>query len=232
MGRRTRGGHSPPIDVQSERVRASHPCPPCPRWPMPGTVGTPAARSPGAPPGASEAGYRTGYPRASTRGPSARGCLLRARYTLGAPCRARRARWGRAGVRPQGARANPGAEHSHPRADVRAERLRALARDPYAPCGPRGPRVAPQERLQRAKRRSVGGRGEFGGRARYGRTGRRARRARPTRGHGPHESVGGARRARRSERAPSWGARRQVRQRGASRPCRQRAARFRTLRGV
>ena len=44
--------------------------------------------------------------------------------------------------------------------------------------------------------------GEFGGRARYGQTGRRARRARPTCGHGPHEPVGGARRARRSERAP------------------------------
>ena len=36
----------------------------------------------------------------------------------------------------RGARANPGAEPSHPWADARAERPRALARDPYAPCGP------------------------------------------------------------------------------------------------
>ena len=47
------------------------------------------------------------HPRASTCGPSAYGRLLRTHYTLRAPCRAQRARWGRSwGAAPPGSRAS------------------------------------------------------------------------------------------------------------------------------
>jgi hypothetical protein len=88
---------------------------------------------------------------ASTCGPSACGCLLRALYALRAPCRARRARCGRARASvPPGSRANPGAETTHgPR---RARRARAGASSvPSTPCGCTSVYDAAHQRVLRPK---------------------------------------------------------------------------------